>query len=699
MLKRFSSRTGLWVPSMLLPMSLAMALLFYSSTVVGEEQSRIWSDKNGKHEISARFIDVKDGKVRLERPNGDVTRVLIEKLSKEDQAYVRDAVKKQKQQAKEEAGLVVGNRVEVEHFGRWVPAAVVGIDYEWQQIEVRIDNDDFAFPRTKSLDEVRYRESKEQPTLVDPKLSAIAAIAKTALKVTPIDMSDAILLVDEGTDKDRVAADPAPPAPKSWKPRPVRWAVPSVMHSSKGPTDFSISRGEKPIAMVVFSTMGATENAPARIDLLDLSSRKKILSGSAPPGTKRVYLSPSGRRVITIPEEFHDPETTGQLDAWKIDGRTIEHWVSFAPYTSYSWPNQIVFWAAWLDDARLFTSNKEGKTILWQVEGAKAIYELNTRNNSSLALSPNRRQLAVGTNNGVQIYDSSSGDLLAVVGQGEWRNSQLAFSPSGRQLASVASGFVDVMDITTGETLRSFPCKTATGGDFWWIDEQLLFVGNSSIVDVSRRITIWEHTISSRLVKPAAGTQWTLAEMATNGSATLVPFDLSTQEMKAAAIDLSDEELLAVKPGDEVSVDVQIRRDNMLATEVRDALLSALAKAGMQVVEESDLKLIATMSHGKTQEVTYQMWGLFRRESETISVTDRVYTLLLQLNGVPIWKRESVVSSPHHIRLKEGETIREAVARVMKPRSQNFEGRLPAYVVKPEYSEPLGSSKMLLQLD
>ena len=70
--------------------------------VAAEYESRIWTDKSGQHEIKAKFIDLIDGQVRLERPNGDISRIPLEKLSEADQNYVKNGA--QSAQPQEPAG-------------------------------------------------------------------------------------------------------------------------------------------------------------------------------------------------------------------------------------------------------------------------------------------------------------------------------------------------------------------------------------------------------------------------------------------------------------------------------------------------------------------------------------------------------------------------------------------------------------------
>lgn len=57
--------------------------------VVNLVSAREWKSANGKFTIEADFVAVKDGKVVLEKPDGTYSAVPLEKLSDEDQAFVK----------------------------------------------------------------------------------------------------------------------------------------------------------------------------------------------------------------------------------------------------------------------------------------------------------------------------------------------------------------------------------------------------------------------------------------------------------------------------------------------------------------------------------------------------------------------------------------------------------------------------------
>ncbi|QEG34381.1 SHD1 domain-containing protein [Bythopirellula goksoeyrii] len=665
------------------------AFIFATSSTAAEYESRIWSDKSGKHEIKAKFIDLVDGQVRLERPNGDVSRIPLEKLSVADQDYVKNGAKSAQPHepaAPAPQGLQVGDRVEAQHFGKWKLGVVTEIDYKWDDVEVRIDGDD-DMDWTKDLDELRYPGTTQQPFLVKP------ASPASSLKTVRPDYDDMARLIADGTPADKIQADPHSDAGSAWKPRAVRLSGKSDFFEK--PADFVVTASAEPLALILHGNHHG--EALPRVEIVDLSSRKVVASGPAPPGTSKLVLSPSGTTIATAQSDLHGDDSSGQVDIWKLADKKISHLVSFVPYVMNTWPNLDPEWFAWLDDKRLFTVNSEGQLLLWNASDAKANYELMLDRGVKPLLTAGRRHLVVPTSAGVQFYDADSGDLLAVVGSGNFRNATLAFSPSGRQLAIASNEFIDVFDITTGETTRSFPCRGLGFRDeLTWVDEDYLFSAGGLLINVPLRIIAWKFDIRNQLVKSFAGTHWMLLDNHAKKTQALVPFELPPPEALEAVKDLSDEDLLVVKPGDSISIDVQIPEDNLLAQDVQQSLEEALADANMKLVDDSPLKLVARTKTGETQKIRYRGFHDHFGKGELIDVVNRIYEMELLLNGAVIWKRESVHSAPYHLQLQEGESTRTAIDRVMKPSGANFKGRLPSFVVRPEYMEPLGKSNLSL---
>jgi hypothetical protein len=667
-------------------------ILFFLDSSSAQDDSRIWTDKSGKHQIRAKFVDIVDGVVRLERPNGDISRVPLDKLSEGDQGFVQGlqagAGKSAPAKLATPQGLQVGDRIEAKHFNRWEEGVVSEIDYEWNHVEVKLDSGGTA--HHVDADEMRYPGTNTHPVLIPP------PSPESLLKTVRPNYDDVDRLVADGKVKDRVPADPAKAVTGKWQAKSVRLG--GAQDFFEVPSDFEIVGGDPPVAMVVYNNRHH-DNVFPRVDLVDMQRRKVVASGPAPRGTSQVALSPSGKNVVTLAGEHPDPDDEGLLHFWKIAGTKVEHVVGFAPYVMNTWPHAVPTWTTWLDENKLFTVNDEGQLILWQVNNAKAIYELMVEARVKPILSPGGKHLVVPTSSGVQFFEANTGDYLAIIGTSDFSNSALAFSPSGKQLAIATPGFIDIVDVTTGETTRSFPYdEKSRVQELGWIDEDYLFTNRGLLINVPLRILAWNFEIPGNVVvRPFGNTFWLLLENRVNNSQVLTPLDLPPREAVDAVKGLKAEDLLAVTPGATIAIDVQIPEDSFLAEGVKTALHAALETAGMKVGDDTNLRLIARTKTGETQNVNYRNFHAgFRDSGQTIAVTTRIYELELHMDGTTIWRRNATHTAPHMVHMQQGESIHDAIARIMKPTAANFSGRLPAYVVRPEYLEPLGSSRLSL---
>ncbi len=55
--------------------------------------AREWTDSSGKHRIQADFLDFQDGHVRLEKTDGNIISVPIERFSTSDQQWVKERLR------------------------------------------------------------------------------------------------------------------------------------------------------------------------------------------------------------------------------------------------------------------------------------------------------------------------------------------------------------------------------------------------------------------------------------------------------------------------------------------------------------------------------------------------------------------------------------------------------------------------------
>ena len=70
-----------------------IALMALLLVIAPAASAREWTDTTGGFSVEAELVEVKDGKVRLKKPSGQIVAVPIAKLSKGDREYIASLVK------------------------------------------------------------------------------------------------------------------------------------------------------------------------------------------------------------------------------------------------------------------------------------------------------------------------------------------------------------------------------------------------------------------------------------------------------------------------------------------------------------------------------------------------------------------------------------------------------------------------------
>ena len=98
------------------------------------------------------------------------------------------------------------------------------------------------------------------------------------------------------------------------------------------------------------------------------------------------------------------------------------------------------------------------------------------------------------------------------------------------------------------------------------------------------------------------------------------------------------------------------------------------------MVDNSEKKLIARTLPGETKQVSYRMFGAGFQTQEA-SYTQRVFELELMVNGESVWKRRRVMDAPHHIQLKENESLDQAINRGLASDTGFFRSTVPSRIL------------------
>jgi hypothetical protein len=401
---------------------------------------------------------------------------------------------------------------------------------------------------------------------------------------------------------------------------------------------------------------------------------------------------------------------TSRLDVYGFNnGQAMEQaaWWPFA--TSREHGEGEIRWYDWVDEDQLLTLNGKGTLVLWRLEGknAKAVYQLDIDGSATPELSPGRGQLALATSSGAEIFRVGDGELLARIGDASdggprarmmrmyWGGGAVAFNKAGNRLAYVSGGNVAVWDITNGKLERDFYCNNLNGNAVEFLDDGHLLVGGMDIVDLERRLIAWRY-VNPLLASTSYG-GWRWLVLRSGNAVGIAPVQMLQPEVLEAANELNAEEVLALKPGAKVALDIQLGGEDQAKAEA--ALKAVIEKNGMEVVSDSPIRISAQIATGKSETKEYGRGFFNREDTQQVTTTEKRYEVEVKVEGEPVYKHVSYMQSaggPGFVSLKEGQTAQQVIDEQNAQRAANFQFdvTLPRYVVKPKFAGPLGTSQV-----
>jgi hypothetical protein len=480
----------------------------------------------------------------------------------------------------------------------------------------------------------------------------------------------------------------------TWRAQPTRLG--KAASAQEAPSSIAIAAGA-PIAVVIHGDPWS--KSIGRMEMVNLKQRRSLGSTNILGGAAWSALSPQATRALVVgKEEGHDGKA--RLSLWSIDGGKASEVVTWWPYaTSDMWDNRIA-WAEWLDEERFLTLNADGMLVLWKLNDNKpsAVYQIDASANSEPALSPGRKHLALATPRGIEIFRADDGDILARMGEVRPSAGRLAFSTNGGQLACVTGESVYIWNAQDGKLQRDFDCRELNGGSLTWLDPMHLLVGGKDVVNLPKRVIAWRYEGAHGSSAPYGGYQWQLLK--SGNVVGVVPQKLLKPEVLAATDGLNQNEILALKPGAKVALDLQLGGEEQ--TKAEAAMRKELQRIGAVEAPDSPLRLTARIVTGRSET---QEYGRSRfvdfGDREQVTVTEKLYEVELTIDGQTVWKKSSVLqsgSSPMTVWMEKGESAQQAVDRQNESRAANFAYgvSLPRYIVHPKFAGPLGTSTISL---
>ncbi|HTQ39034.1 MAG TPA: SHD1 domain-containing protein [Pirellulales bacterium] len=612
---------------------------------------RTWNDNSGKFHIEAKLLRLEDGQVVLHRRDDKEISVPLDKLCDADQKYV--------------AKFTASNSAPTAEK----PAAG-GVD---------------AAP---------------VPDTTRPKLTATDFTAARPLDLTG--SAEWKYLPDLALAGDKLPASRVPLKPVDFFDR-----LQSILLLPKEKKAFVIFYNDFKTHV---SQVQACNLVSGQLDTAAVFARDET----------PIDISPDGALVLARVERAgSDDNKLSELRLYGRDGNKVKPIQGWKPFIAPTSPEHEVdteiSWAAFSDAHHVLTLSSFGQLVYWEVPNVRPVWSTTVAFGTQPTFSAGRKYLALLTKtesagnfsaghplgrqlpmtrstSGISILNVADGTEAGHLSIDEepGPRAAVALSDDGARLALWQMGRIRVWDMQSHDMVRDFGFSQQLPLPFpqtlvWTTDNHLL-LNNSILVDVERRIPIWSYDHMQEATAVRDGKVWYLEDGA-KGSMVLACATVPNKNVLDSVAGYKPEDLLVFHPGMEVSIDLQINGDADEMDGIRNTIEERLMKNGMKVTADSKVKLLGTVEPGKTVTVRYHSWGMPPFSAQEHEVNTEVLTLSLQINGESVWKYESTTSPPSFLRLQEGETIDQALERVMKQQEDNLPKRwssiwIPTYLAR-----------------
>ncbi len=316
-------------------------------------------------------------------------------------------------------------------------------------------------------------------------------------------------------------------------------------------------------------------------------------------------------------------------------------------------PKADVAWADFVDSQHLMTLGVNGDLGVWSMPEIKPVYYMPPGNIvagqvQQPAMSPGNGYCAVPTENGVALLRSKDGVQVGYLptDMDELQFYRLAWSGDGTRLALFETGRVRTWDLTTREMTRDFPVASGLVlRNCGWVGNTHVVVNGRILVDVERRIPVAVLSgVFDSDVQLLDGVLWTLSGLG-RGPATIKGKAALPKNFKDPAKGQTAEQLLLIRPGDEVAVDLP-PSTSPDGSDPHTAVIRQLEKNGMKIVPDSKIRLVGTLN---------------------MADTGPIMALSFTVDGETVWSHTARIGPPGRVQVKNGESVGQAISSEQNP--------------------------------
>jgi hypothetical protein len=587
------------------------------------------------------------------------------------------------------AGLIAGSQVQANDGSRWRPAVVK------KREATRF------FVHFEQLPD--SRDTWVKSDRLRPRADASATFANQGGSATPGTISTAAGSVALG-DLSGVR-DMAPDDDVDWavKPEPPQ-AAPAV-----GAGPYSLGTGFRENeklqkvqfagtdALLAFAQQAGFQEVKSRVVRVSLNASHTPQAVTLPAGKRVLDFSPDGAQILCSSTSAQVKNCLEILPAAAAKPGTSVVW---KPLPGKDNEGELAL-GAFLDATHVISADAQGNILAWQLPDAaaqgarpKAVYRMKVGMMVKPILSPDRKLLLAETKGKLRFFNAMTGQALGRITDLTPAAAAVAFNPAGTLLAVTTPMRMSIIDLSSGRIAREIPLppefvKRSSTLTTWLPSGQLL-LGGRYLVSPSQRLVIWAYIFPRRtLIEPYAGTTWFVA--GDDGPLSLCSAKLPHDAAKAAAPPVKIDDLLVFRKGEQVTLDISTDAPGDLRDKIQQSFEKQVKAMGL-TTGGGNIKITASTTPGETRTQQYRVFG---RGIESVTLTDKIHTISVQLDGKEVWKATTRSGASFMISAKQGQSLQDA-AQEQQNRSYTWftTVTIPKDLVREDMYKVAGTSKV-----
>lgn len=620
---------------------IALSIFVLGGTLFAAEEVRTWTDNTGNYTFEASYVSSNGTQVKIKNTDGKVLTLSLDKLSEEDQDYVK--------------GLAKENP-----FAAAMRSAGSGSE------------DDSA---------------------------SSSGSGGGKAKILRINLNSVVDMGDYGDSEWSCEPDPSPTPKYPGRPKRLHFRlmnIPFGVFADSTGYYFSPKDGTTVHTAVVLAALNNDWKKVTRLYFGDVNTGKTHFIDQ--PNKLYPYgFAPDGKRLM-FKQDAWDKGGWGKMRKMHIvsyENGKITPLYSFEPFGQVPAKDsgfnreKDIEWAAWVDDDHILVLSGNNRLVLISLSKAKAIWRITTDHSAKISLSPGGKYCIVPTsNNSCLFIETLSGETI---GQLEGANSAMArrpfaFSPDGKKIVSCDADMVRIWEANTGKAYEPFFIKGASSNSrIVWTNNRSFLIGNT-LIDPVNKAPMWEYQINhggDDALYNVGGCVW-YANKVHNEGYVLNGVVLPHPKVKPADGSVADADLYLLYPGMDVSlkIDGSISKDR---AEVERIITEKIRENGWDIKNGAPFTFVLKQSKEPEKKVTYGIgmgfggFGPLRGGGTEVTVRPERYTIQLQKGGNTLWEEYMITSSPNNINIDDvnKSSLQEIVNREMAKNSyKNWIGRV-----------------------